>query len=119
MTLLRAFLAVSTVVVFATTIYAGITSPQGFNWPSVFFADLVAMDWRTQFNADFLIHLFLLAAWVWWREGCNGRGLLFGFLAISQGGMFGFPYLIYATYKAKGDARAIVLGVHAEAPPRI
>ncbi|MCC2659024.1 MAG: hypothetical protein K0Q76_4132 [Panacagrimonas sp.] len=113
MTLLRAFLVISTVIAFGTTIYAGLTTPQGFAWPLVFFGDLVAMDWRTQFNADFLIHLFLLATWIWWREGCNGRGLLFGFLAISQGGMFGFPYLIYISYKANGDPAAIVLGVNA------
>ena len=118
MSTLRVFLIVSTVIVFATTIYSGITTPQGFNWPSVFFSDLVAMDWRTQFNADFLIHLFLLATWIWWREGGSGRGLLFGFLAISQGGMFGFPYLLYVSYKAKGDPRTILLGVHAETAAR-
>jgi hypothetical protein len=38
---------------------------------------------------------------------------MFGFLSIIMGGMFGFPYLLYATYKASGDPAAILLGVHA------
>lgn len=29
-----------------------------------------------------------------------------------MGGMFGFPYLLHATYKASGDAKKILLGVH-------
>jgi hypothetical protein len=76
---------------------------KGANWPAVYFGDLLSMDWRSQFNADFLIHLVLLAIWICWREGFTPKGYLFGFLSIFLGGMFGFPYLLVATYKAKGD----------------
>ena len=110
MTLLRFFLLLSTFLIFAITIYAA--AQHGFNWPAVFFADLLQLDWRSQFNIDFLIHLLLLATWVSWREGFTAKGYLFGFLSIFMGGMFGFPYLLAATYKAKGDPTKILLGVH-------
>jgi hypothetical protein len=111
MTVLRIFLLISTVIIFAVSIYAAMT--KGINWPVVFFGDLLHLDWRSQFNIDFLIHLFLLATWVSWREGFTPRGFVFGFLSIFMGGMFGFPYLLYATYKASGDPVRILLGVNA------
>jgi hypothetical protein len=111
MTLLRFFLAISTVAIFAISIYAAQT--KGVNWPAIFFGDLLYLDWRSQFNLDFLIHLLLLASWISWREGFTGKGLVFGFLSIFMGGMFGFPYLLFASYKAGGDPAKILLGVHA------
>lgn len=112
MTSLRIFLIVSTVIIFALTIYVVIT--KGVNWPVVYFGDLLQFDWRSQFNTDFLIHLFLLATWISWREGFTAKGFVFGFLSIFMGGMFGFPYLLHATYKAGGDPKLVLLGVHAE-----
>ena len=108
---LRIGLAISTLLIYAFTVYAVVQD--GINWPAVFFGDLLEFDWRSQFNFDFLIHLFLLATWVAWREGFTARGLLFGFLSIFMGGMFGFPYILYATYRAKGDPKGILMGVHA------
>lgn len=113
MSSLRAFLLLSTVAIFAVTAYA--VADGGINWPLVFFGDLVVLDWRSQFNTDFLIHLFLLATWVSWREGFTAKGHVFGFLSIFMGGMFGFPYLLHATYKAGGDPRQVLLGIHGEA----
>jgi hypothetical protein len=34
--------------------------------------------------------------------------------SIFMGGMFGFPYILVATYQAGGDPRKILLGVHAQ-----
>ncbi len=112
MTTLRVFLVVSTLLIYAVTIAAISTS--GLNWPAVALADLLALGWRSQFDTDLLIHLFLLATWVVWREGGNGKAYVLGFLSIAMGGMFGFPYLIYASYKARGEPKALLLGVHAE-----
>ena len=111
MTSLRVFLTIATATIFTISIYAALTN--GVNWPAVYFGDLLDLDWRSQFNIDFLIHLFLLATWISWREGFTAKGFVFGFLSIFLGGMFGFPYLLHATYKASGDPRAILLGVHA------
>ncbi len=95
MILLRTFSLASIGLIFAISIYATITV--GINWPAIYFGDLLNFDWRSQFNTDFLIHLFLLAAWISWREGFSPKGFLFGFLSIFMGGMFGFPYLLLAT----------------------
>ena len=112
MSLLRIFLLVNSVLIYVFTIYAA--NAQGINWPAVFFGDLLNLDWRSQFNFDFLVHLFLLATWIAWREGFTGKGYLYGFLSIFMGGMFGFPYILVATYQAGGDPRKILLGVHAQ-----
>ncbi|MEM9302441.1 MAG: hypothetical protein AAGE01_10045 [Pseudomonadota bacterium] len=112
---LRAFLLLTTIIIYAVTVIT--VQTLGFNWPAVFFSDLITPGWRSQFNADFLIHLLLLATWVAWREGWTAKGYIFGFLSIFMGGMFGFPYILYATYQANGDPKATLLGVHHHAPP--
>lgn len=111
MTWLRNFLIGSTITIYVITILA--INNGGFNWPIVFFGDLFNLDWRAQFNTDFLIHLFLLALWISWREGFTPRGIIFGFLSIFMGGMFGFPYMLLAIYKANGNPEQTLLGVHA------
>ena len=112
MNTLRVMLAISTVGIYTFTIIAILS--QGWNWPAVAINDLVSLGWRTQFDFDFIIHLLLLASWVVWREGANMKGYVFGFLSIILGGMFSFPYIIYATYKAKAQPSALLLGVHAQ-----
>jgi len=109
--LLKLYLIVSTVLIFAVSIY--VVATEGINWPVIFFGDIVSFDWRSQFNVDFLMHLLLLATWITWRENFTIKGYLFGFLSIFLGGMFGFPYLLYAIYQAGGDPKLVLLGVHA------
>jgi len=104
----RIFLIVSTVAIYALTVIASVS--HGINWPAVAVADLLELNWRSQFNTDFILYLLLFAAWVAWREGGTARGYAFGVMSIAMGGMFGFPYLLRATYAAKGDPRALLLG---------
>lgn len=73
----------------------------------------MALNWRSQFDIDLILHLFLLAFWIAWREGLTAKGYMFGFLSIVMGGMFSFPYLIHATYRAKGEPVDFLLGCHA------
>jgi len=110
MTNFRVFLALSWVLIMGITLYA--VSQLGYNWPAVFFTDLVGNEWRSQFNTDFLIHLFLLCAWIYWREESKVKGAVYGFLSIFLGGMFGFAYLLFHTFKANGNMKAILLGSH-------
>jgi hypothetical protein len=112
MILIKYFLALSSVLIYLFTAFA--IYSQGLNWPSVAINDLVSLNWRSQFNFDFVIHLFLVCAWVVWREGATKRGYIFGFLSVFLGGMFSFPYIIYATVKAKGNAAHVLLGVHSQ-----
>jgi len=112
MTLLRAFLIATTILIFSVSIYVIIT--MGINFPAIYFGDLLKLDWRSQFNTDLLIALCLFLIWVIWREGFTTKGFLFGFLFLLLGFMFGCPYLLFATYKANGDAKVLLLGVHVD-----
>jgi len=111
MNAIRVLLVISTIAIYSLTAIASLA--QGLNWPGVAIADLMALGWRGQFDFDFIVHLLLLATWVVWREGANSRAYLFGFLSIIMGGMFSFPYILYATYKARAQPRELLLGVNA------
>ena len=83
----------------------------GLGGGNVFVSDL-SHPWRAQFNIDFLLHLLLLAVWVFWREHSKLVGLVCAVLCVF-GGMFTFPYLLVAVSRSRGDARALLLGAHA------
>ena len=106
---LRLFLLLATLAIYAVTVVACIG--HGVNWPAVAIADLQAGDWRSQFDVDFIVYLLLGAVWISWREGFTAKGHLFAVLSVVMGGMFSFPYVLWATYLAKGDPKAVLLGV--------
>ena len=108
MLVLPSFLALSTVTIFAVTIIVFLS--HGANWPAVAVADILEMNWRSQFDIDFIIYLLLAAAWISWREGFTLKGHIYGILSVVLGGMFMFPYLLVASYKANGDVKEILLG---------
>ncbi|GAB4196068.1 MAG: hypothetical protein Tsb002_29160 [Wenzhouxiangellaceae bacterium] len=110
MTIIRAFLVVSTVLIYILTAIACVY--HGFNWPAVAINDLMALNWRTQFDTDFIVYLLIVATWIAWREGLTAKGAAFGLVSIVMGGMFSFPYILYATYQANGNPKALLLGVH-------
>lgn len=110
MTSLRIFLAFFTLIIFAVTI--SVAAKHGFFWPITFFSDLTALNWRSQFNADLLIHLFLVGWWIGWREGFGLKAYLFWFLSPFLGGMFTFPYVLVVSYRAQGNMAEILLGVN-------
>lgn len=111
MFVLRTLLLVSTIAIYLFTWTAVASS--GLNWPAVAVNDLLALNWRSQFNFDFVVHLLLIATWIAWREGFTPKGNIFGILSIVMGGMFSFPYLFYASYVARGKPAQIVLGMRA------
>lgn len=101
-------LGLSTIAIFAITILAVIG--HGWLWPAVFFPDLLALNWRSQFNTDLLLHLLLLGSWVAWREGFGLRGAVLGLFCVIWGGMFTFPYLLWVLADSAGDAGVMVYG---------
>lgn len=111
MTSLRTALTLFTVLIFAVTF--GAIADSGFNWPRVFLGDLFALNWRSQFNIDLVIHLGLMGVWVGWREGGGLKGIIYGAFCVIWGGMFTFPYLFVALTKSHGDMSELFLGVHA------
>ena len=112
MTLLRAFLIIATLIIYVVSIY--VIATMGLNYPAVFLSDMLKLNWRSQFNTDLLIALCLFLIWVAWREGFTIKGFLFSLLFMNLGFMFGCPYLLFATYRANGNIKALLLGVHAD-----
>ena len=75
MTLLRIFLALSTIAIYLLTVFA--LQSQGLNYLAVAIADLQALNWRSQFDVDFIVYLILGSCWIYWREGASGRASLY------------------------------------------
>ncbi len=100
---LAAWLAVLVLMVIATAqigAMAGVTT----------FFDDFAHPWRAQFNGDFLVHLILLAAWVFYRESSPAGRILCSAGTLFFGGAFSFLYIALAARRSGGDMRTLLLG---------
>ncbi|MEM1404418.1 MAG: hypothetical protein AAGG55_13865 [Pseudomonadota bacterium] len=111
MNALRIFLIVAAIAIYAVTAIA--VAGHGLNWPAVAIGDLMAGNWRSQFDVDFILYLLIVACWICWREGGGARGLSLGVISIVMGGMFAFPYLLLAITRSAGDPLNVLMGVHA------
>ncbi|PPD15821.1 MAG: hypothetical protein CTY25_04770 [Methylobacterium sp.] len=87
-----------------------VVNRHGMGLLPVFFGDIAAFTWPGQFNLDFMFMLTLAAIWVAWRHRFSAVGLGLGFLALIGGALFMSCYLLVESYRAKGDARALLLG---------
>jgi hypothetical protein len=76
----------------------------------VFFGDMATMAWPGQFNADFMCLLLLSGLWVGWRHRFSTAGVVLGLVAVFGGALFVSAYLLIASYRARGDVRALLLG---------
>ena len=108
MTLLRTLLVGIFAGLFAYTLIVG--AHHGWNLLPIFFADLRAMTWNGQFNADFMYFLALSAVWVAWRHAFSLTGLSLGVVAFFGGSLFLSAYLLWASIEAKGDVARLLLG---------
>lgn len=68
--------------------------------------------WRAQYYSDFIIHVLLLAGWVWWREQSKSIGLLLALGCVAGGALFTLAYLFITTFRVRGDSRRLLLGKH-------
>ena len=73
----------------------------------------VAHPWRLQLYLDFELHLILFASWVAWRERPLALGLVCAAATLLTGALFTLPYLLFATVRAEGDVRRLLLGARA------
>ena len=108
MRLFRVLLAVMLVVLAGYT--AIVVTNHGLNLLSVFFGDIAEMEWPGQFNLDFFGFLLLSALWTAWRHHFSPIGLALGVVALFGGMGFLTVYLLAASYRAKGDVKAVLLG---------
>jgi hypothetical protein len=69
--------------------------------------------WRQQFYLDFELHLLLIAGWIAWRERPMALGLACAAATLLLGALFTLPYLLFATVRAEGSARRLLLGARA------
>ncbi len=76
-----------------------------------FFGDM-SHPWRGQFNIDFLVHLILVALWLWRTEKNRMLAPLVGLLAIMGGALFTFAYLLVRSYGGDGTISHLLLGRH-------
>jgi hypothetical protein len=110
MPIFRAFLLTAIVAIVAYTIPVGLN--HGWNFMTTALADLQTMDWRGQFDIDFLFLLALAGTWLAWRHAFSPAGLLLGVFTFFGGMPFLSAYLLYAIAKTGGDMRKVALGEH-------
>lgn len=104
----RAYLGLMIVALGTFTVFVGVE--HGWNLMPVFFGDIAAMTWPGQFNSDFLCFLSLSGLWLAWRHDFTAGGLALGVLGVFGGMMLLAPYLLWATSRADGDIRVVMLG---------
>lgn len=108
MTVFRVYLVVIFACLTAYTIIVG--NNQGWNLLPVFFSNVAAMNWSGQFNLDFTTFLALTGLWLAWRHQFTVGGVTLGIIGFFGGMMVLAPYLLYASYQSKGDAKILLLG---------
>lgn len=111
MSVFRTLLIAMTVAIIALTIAA--IADGGINLITPFLSPIFALTWQGQFNFDFSCYLILSGIWMAWRGGFSRPAIALGILAPPLGILFFAPYLIYLLGKTGGDARKLLLGVHA------
>ena len=102
------FLVVVLVCLGSYTLVVGVN--HGWNLLPIFFSNIAAMTWSGQFNFDFTTFLALSGLWLAWRHHFSAGGLALGVLGLFGGMVVLAPYLLYASYKANGDVRILLLG---------
>jgi hypothetical protein len=86
----------------------------GIGGSKLFITDF-SSPWRAQFNADFVVYLFLVMAWIIFRERKGSRGLVLA-IPVLLGSLYLLPYLFVATFRAGARFDALILGNHIAQP---
>jgi hypothetical protein len=89
---------------------AVVIANHGLGLFEVFFGDIAKMGWPGQFNLDFLGFLTLSAFWLAWRHHFSPAGLVLGVLGFFGGAPLLTAYLFFASLRANGDVKELLLG---------
>ncbi|MCG9875755.1 MAG: hypothetical protein MH321_13345 [Leptospiraceae bacterium] len=108
MNLFRAILVLMTIAILSVTFIVGYN--HGWSLIPIFFGEIASLTWSGQFNLDFTCYLILSALWLAWREHFTIQALALAGIASVAGIMFFAPYLIFLTYKCKGNMKLILIG---------
>lgn len=108
MILFRGFIAT---ILPAFVIYTSVMIFQyGWRLVPIFFGDIFAVNWRGQFNADFMAMLALSALWVAWRNQFTAKGVTLAVLAFFGGAPFLCIYLLILSRMHERHLPTILLG---------
>lgn len=108
MTAFRIFLVTFLIVLLVYTVVVAVN--HGLDLFSVFFGDMLAMNWPGQFNLDFMGFLMLSALWVVWRNDFTPISFVLGLFAFLGGMTFLPVYLLFLSFKTDGNIAQMVLG---------
>lgn len=108
MTAFRIFLITFLIVLLVYTLI--VVANHGIGLFSVFFGDMLAMNWPGQFNLDFMGFLMLSGLWVVWRNNFTPMGFVLGFFAFIGGMTFLPVYLLFLSIKTNGDIAQMLSG---------
>ena len=108
MTAFRVCLAIIILCLGAYTMIVGLN--HGWNLLPIFFGDIAAITWPGQFNSDFMTFLLLSGLWLAWRHHFSPGGLVLGVLGFFGGMSVLAPYLFFASLKANGEMKVLLLG---------
>lgn len=67
-------------------------------------------SWRMQLDSDLEIHLILAACWMIYHEQSMLIGVACAVAALVLGALFTAPYILIASFRARGDAAAVLIG---------
>lgn len=109
MNLFRGYLVLVWCVLTVYTVTVGLE--HGWNLVPIFLEDMTRMTWSGQFNFDFMTFLALSGLWVAWRHEFSLLGCLLGVVAFFGGMMFLALYVLWASYKAQGNVKILLLGM--------
>lgn len=112
MTVFRLFLACFLLVLLVYTVI--VATNHGTDLFSVFFGDMLAMNWPGQFNLDFMGFLMLSGLWVVWRNDFTPVGWVLGVFAFLGGMTFLPVYLLFLSFKTNGDMAQMFFGQQLE-----
>lgn len=108
---MKAFrLALITLLVGLLIFTGAVIAEHGMNFITPFFSAIGEMGWQGQFNFDFAIMLLLLGFWAAWRNRFTPAGLLLGVAGVVLGAGFLTSYLLYLTWRERGDVVRILVG---------
>lgn len=108
MSVFKIFLAVCWLAIVFVTVQA--FNQQGMIAGELFVSDIQALNWRAQFNVDFLAHLLLLGSWVAWRHRFSPAGFGLACACVLGGGLVSMLYILVASVRAKGDMQILLTG---------
>lgn len=91
--------------------YTGLVLAEyGPNLFPIFFGDIADLNWRGQFNTDFMSFLVLSGLWTAWRNQFSPAGIGLGVLAFFGGAVFLTAYLFILSFKTDGNWQKIFMG---------